>query len=73
MKNKFIILIFIFSYFYLLFAEEKTIPLEAKEWYERGVNANSEGKLNVAVKYLKKAIEIYPDYEDAIFKLGYVY
>lgn len=62
---------FLFSY--LIFAEEKTIPSEAKEWYEKGVNANSDGKLNIAIKYFKKAIEIYPDYEDAIFKLGFVY
>ena len=64
--------IIMFSFFCFLVAEEKQIDPKAREWYEKGVNANSEGKLNVAVKYLKKAIEIYPDYEDAIFKLGYV-
>lgn len=73
MKKIFIIFFLLFSVFYITFAAEKQMNTEAREWYEKGVNANSEGKLNVAIKYLKKAIEIYPDYEDAIFKLGYIY
>jgi tetratricopeptide (TPR) repeat protein len=72
MKKTFLINIMIFCFFCFLFAEEKQIDPKARDAYEKGVNANSEGELNVAVKYLKKAIEIYPDYEDAIFKLGYV-
>lgn len=73
MKKIFIIVVALaFAFTCFLYAQEKPVDQQAREWYEKGVNANSEGKLNVAVKYLKKAIEIYPDYEDAIFKLGYV-
>lgn len=71
--RKIIFLSFVIILYCVLFAQEGKIDPKAKEWYERGVKANSDGKLNVAIKYLKKAIEIYPDYEDALFKLGYVY
>lgn len=73
MKKIFVIGIAItFAFVGFLSAKEKMINQQSREWYEKGVNANSEGKLNIAVKYFKKAIEIYPDYEDALFKLGYV-
>ncbi len=47
-------------------------PKDALRAYEKGVQAERHGKLEVARKYFEQAIERYPRYASAYFKLGSV-
>jgi lipoprotein NlpI len=47
-------------------------PPEARKAYEKGLDAERKGKLTDAQKYFGKAVEIYPKYVNAWFKLGVV-
>ena len=47
-------------------------PKDARKAYEKGVQAEKNGKLDDAHKYLETAVEIYPSSADAWFRLGTV-
>jgi tetratricopeptide (TPR) repeat protein len=47
-------------------------PKNARRAYERGLEAESNGRLANARKYFEKAVEIYPRYAHAWFQLGTV-
>ena len=47
-------------------------PKAARKAYEKGVQAEKNGKLDDAHKYLETAVEIYPSSADAWFRLGTV-
>jgi Tetratricopeptide repeat len=47
-------------------------PKDARTAYEKGLEAEKNGKLANASKYFEKAVEIYPKYKDAWFQLGAV-
>jgi len=47
-------------------------PPDARKAYEKGLEAEKKGKLIDAQKYFGKAVEIYPKYVNAWFKLGAV-
>ena len=45
-------------------------PKEAKKAYQKGMEAESKGKLPEAKNYFQKAVEIYPKHADAWLQLG---
>jgi tetratricopeptide (TPR) repeat protein len=47
-------------------------PKDARKAYEKGLEAESKGKLADARKYFEKAVEIYPSHANAWFQLGTV-
>jgi tetratricopeptide (TPR) repeat protein len=47
-------------------------PKDARRAYEKGLEADRDGKLANARKYFEKAVEIYPRYASAWFQLGTV-
>lgn len=47
-------------------------PKDARKAYEKGLEAQKNGKLTDARKYFEKAVEIYPRYANAWFALGNV-
>jgi hypothetical protein len=47
-------------------------PKDARRAYEKGLDAERNGKLVNARKYFETAVEIYPSYENAWFQLGIV-
>jgi len=73
MKKKMLINFILFLFFCVYVMAAQQIDPKAKEWYEKGLKASNDGKYNIAIKYFKKAIEIYPDYEDALFKIGFTH
>ena len=46
------------------------IPKEAEEEYKKGVKALERGSGEEGVTHLKRALEIFPDYYSALFRLG---
>jgi tetratricopeptide (TPR) repeat protein len=48
------------------------VPKDARKAYERGLEAERKGKLTEAHKYFGKAVEVYPGYTNAWFRLGSV-
>src|SRR5262249_20634295 len=49
------------------------VPEGARKEYERGLKSVEKGDLNGAAQALKKALEIFPDYYDALEVLGTEY
>lgn len=49
------------------------VPENAKKEYDRGVKSLEKGSFEDAVRFLKLAIQIYPDYYDALERLGTEY
>jgi len=47
-------------------------PKDARKAYEKGLEAESKGRLADARKYFEKAVEIYPSHANAWFRLGTV-
>ncbi|MCI0469974.1 MAG: tetratricopeptide repeat protein, partial [Nitrospirae bacterium] len=47
--------------------------LTAYEFYSKGYASWSQGDIKTALDYYHKAIEIDPNYENALFELGYIY
>jgi hypothetical protein len=55
-----------------LSAEPYKAPRDASRAYEKGLDAERNGKLASARKYFERAVEIYPKYAHAWFQLGTV-
>jgi tetratricopeptide (TPR) repeat protein len=49
------------------------VPEDAKRAYDRGVRSLEKGSLDDGVKFLKLAIQLFPDYYDALERLGTEY
>src|SRR4030095_15669940 len=49
------------------------VPETAKKEYEQGIKSLEKGSFDSAVQSLKRAIEIFPDYYDALERLGNEY